>query len=459
MAKSEDPGVDDETERKREEFRQIVRDEFSPWTKSRQYKRDHPDSDWEKGGNNGPGDPPAGEPHNDGESIYQLFSLEPLPDYLERAARLQHPVAQHPKALAHFLTHIKQWEKWELGEDDPEFGDIPDKRRDLFDWYLGFDKDDPEEREEAHNRRMKRLRPGGTGVVMHGEQGTTKTTGMYWLIANMMEVNPHENVIWQSTLDDTEWQIFAPWATVLFPSGVDVKVTVNPHKREYRDVGEFEIEKDAIARQVIRYDDFDDMMEIMSNRTDGQIYVVYPDPKFRQCGTLTGYSYESIWDVESSEDKTPLGHYWFGLMEAIRQTNTYNAWTTLAADEAHKWLRHGKGNDEHDWWDKIEEWATYWGDARKNRLSVILSVHKWTEISSMVRDKVRWGVTMNGEDFPNDAPLDGSNKYDQDLGDFCIWNNLEWNHTGYPDIKRNFSVPADIKVSYPGFEEEKDAKS
>lgn len=441
-------------EDKEREFEKLVRETFAPHTKSKQYRYDHPEGDLPREVTQN--QPPHPDPHNDGQDIYQSFALEPLPKYLTRAAKHDHAVAQHPKALAHFLTHIKKWEKWELGEPDPYFEDIPGKRRELFEWYAGVGAEDPP---EAQSRRTKRLRPGGTGMVLHGEQGTTKTTAMYWLITNIMEVNQNENIIWQSTLDDTEWQIFGGWATVCLPVGVDVSVTANPHGREYRDVGAFEMGPDTIARQVIRYENFADLLEQMADRQPGQIYVVYPDPYFRKQQARTGWEYESIWEVEESDEATDLNHNWFALMDEIQSNPVYNHWTTLVGDEAHKWLRQGASDDQHDWHKKIKDWGTYWGDARKNRLSVLLAVHKWHEIHHFVRDKVRWGATMNGEDFPAAAPIDGKNVYDQDLGDMCVWNNMDWNHVGYPDLKRNFSVPGDIEVSYPGFEAEKEAKS
>jgi hypothetical protein len=465
----------DEKDERRRQFEAEIAKTFAPHKKSVQYRADHPDGDLTE--EQLQTDSPKWNPHNDGNQIWKDFELEPLAGFLARAARLKHPAARHPKALAHFLTHIKEWEKWELGDYDPwnaterDFDDPPKPRRDLFEWYLGIDKrgtetlTDPapdeaiEEQKEAIERRKERLRPGGTGIIIHGEQGTTKTTAMHWFVTNIMEANQWENVLWFSSLDDTEWQVFGRFATILKPSGIDMEVTVNPHAREYRHLDPFEVPTESIAREVIEYDTPEDITDIMANRQPGHFYVVYPDPKFRQCQALTGYEYESIWDADSSDEATPIGHFWFAMTEAIRQSSSYNYWTTIVGDEAHKWLRHGKGNDEHDWWNKIEEWATYWGDARKKRMSVILAVHKWTEISSMVRDKVRWGGTMNGEDYPKPAPLHGKNKYDQQLGDMVVWNNLEWNHVGYPDLKKHFSVPADIEVNYPDFKLLKERKS
>lgn len=452
-----DFGDDEKSDREREDdFRRLIRSTFEPWTKSEQYF-DHPDAPEKHPGS--ADRPPQQDHKNDGANIYRQFGLEPLNKFLIRAVRMDHPVAEHPKALAHFLTHIKDWEQWELDEDDPEFGDIPAKRRQLFEWYLACDVEDPDEREAAKEKRTERLRPGGTGLLLHGEQGVTKTTAMIWIVANIMEVNQEENVLWFSTLDDTEWITFAPWATVCLPSGVDVRVTANPHSREYRDLGAFEIDMDYICRQVIRYDDPRDLLSTLADRRPGQFYVVYPDPHFRRCQALTGYSYDSIWDVNNSEEATKLHHFWFGLSEELYHGSEYNYWTTMVGDEAHKWLRSGKGNDEHDWWDKIDDWATNYGDARKKRVSFLGSIHKWNKVNRMVKDMIRWGGTMNGEDFPSEAPLSGKNKGDQGLGDFVIWNNLEWNHVGYPNLKKGFSVSGDIEVVYPRFEAEKLAKS
>lgn len=445
---------------KKEAFREEVRETFAPHTKSAQWF-DHPDAERNEQPDNlkVANIDPHEDRHNDGAAIYRAFHLEQFHKYLKKASDQDHPVATHPSALPHFVTHIKKWEKWELTADEPDFEDLPRLREEVFRWYRGEDKPPGKERQEAMEERTKRLRPGGTGLILHGEQGTTKTTAMYWLVAQIMQINQEENVIWQSTLDDTEWQVFAPWATVCLPSSVDVSVTANPHSREYRDLGPVSLEMADVARQVIRYDNPLDLLSTLSNRRPGQVYVVYPDPHFRDCQPLTTYSYESIWEVDSTTEATNLNHFWFGLMRGLAESDDYNEWTTVVADEAHKWLRDGKGNDEHDWWNKVEQWATYWGDARKQRLSCLLAIHKWAELSDRVRKKVRWGGTMNGENFPPDAPIDGQNRYDQSLGDTCIWNNQEWNHVGYPDIKRHFSLAADISVTYPGFEAEKRAKS
>lgn len=460
MSDSAQPGPTDEQRELRQEFIDMIDETFAPETQSLQYRYDHPDGDLPK--EVGPGVPPESlEPDPDGERIFQAFNLKPFHKFLRRASGFDHPISKHPEALAHFCTHVKKWEKWELGEDDSQFDkdEIGMYRKRLFDWYCGLDKDTPEKREKAKEKRIERLRPGGTGIVIHGEQGTTKTTGMYWLVTQIMQSNPFENTVWQSTLDDTEWQIFAPWATIFFPEGVDVEVSVNPHGRTYRDLDNFSIDPSHIAREVKRYSDPEDLLIQMADRKPGHIYVVYPDPHFRQCQSLTGGSYESMWDVDESDEATDTNHFWFALLEAYLSVPDYNYWTTLVADEAHKWLAHGKGNDEHDAWNKIDDWSTYWGDARKKRLSCILATHKWPEIDSRVRDKVRWGATMNGEEFPSDAPVSGTNDFDQSLGDFCIWNNRKWNHAGYPDLKRDFSVPGDISVSYPGFEAVRRQKS
>jgi len=111
---------------------------------------------------------------------------------------------------------------------------------------------------------------------------------------------------------------------------------------------EFKIEPEDIARNVIRYDGVTHIPKILADRTPGQFYAVYPDPKFGGNQALVGHEYNSVWDVDNSDEKTPLGHFWFALTLAIQDTNTYNDWTTIASDEAHKWLKHGKGNEEHD---------------------------------------------------------------------------------------------------------------
>jgi hypothetical protein len=70
----------------------------------------------------------------------------------------------------------------------------------------------------------------------------------------------------------------------------------------------------------------------------------------------------------------------------------------------------------------------------------------------MVRDKIRWGATMNGEDFLEAAPIDGSN-VDQGLGETVVWSAQKGNKIGYRDLKHHISIPADVHVTYPLLEQ------
>lgn len=419
----------------REELRETIRAAFEPYMRSRQAldaKGIPPD---ERGYNDR-------NRHNDGAEIYQQVGLAPFIKELERAERRDHEVSSHPQALAHLVCHISDWERHQLGEEEPDFSEMGRLRKPVLEWLA--DEDD----------RLQRLRPGGTEILIHGEQGTTKTTAMYWLIALIMQLKQRENVLWLSSLDDTEWTALAPFATVALPAGERVKVQANPYTRELR--GEMvDLTIDDVARDVIRYEDPRDLLEQLDRRTSGQFYVLYPDPNFRACEEITGRSYAGIRDEEVDKlgDAATIHHWWFALVEELAHGTQYREWTTIVADEAHKWLKAGKSDDEHDWWHKIDDFSSTWADARKKRLSGIFATHIWHEIPDRVRRKVRWGATMNGEPFPSKAPLDGRNR-NQDLGDTCVWTPLAWNFVGYPNVPRKAgtTVPAEISVSYPDWE-------
>jgi len=423
-----------------DEFLAEVAETFDPWLKSRQAfdvldeERDGQDE----------------QRHNDGERMHKEFEMTPIFKHLHRAGRRDHSVAGHPQALAHLISHLEKWEKWELGKDNPDLDHLPRLRRGVLEWLREDDE------------RTRRLRTGGTDLLIHGEQGTTKTTLMHWLTVAVMQITPWENVIWQSTLDDCEWLTLGKFATVCLPAGVDVEVEMNPYV-QLEDTGKGEtvdVDLSLLCREVIRYRNVEDLFRKLSKRTAGQFYVVYPDPRFRQCEKVTGFSYSSVFDDEIARatEATDLSHFWFAFYEQLVHSPDYGEWTTVIGDEVQKYLHQRASSDDHDWWEKVQQWAITHGDARKKRVSFFGSCHKWPEVHGSVRDKMRWAATMNGEDFPTEAPLNGSNT-DQTLGETVIWSSQKWNKVGYPDMKRHASVPADFEVSYPDWEEVKDAKS
>jgi len=282
---------------------------------------------------------------------------------------------------------------------------------------------------------------------------------MYWLIGLIMQLRQRENVLWLSSLDDTEWTALAPFATVCLPADERVSVQANPYNQRLR--GEtVDLRMHDLARDVIRYANPRDLLQTLDERTVGQFYVVYPDPDFRLCQEITGRSYASVREVEELGEAATIHHWWFALVEELAHGHHYREWTTIVADEAHKWLKTGKSDDEHDWWHKIDDFSSTWADARKKRLSGIFATHIWNEMPDKVRRKTRWGATMNGEPFPSKAPLDGRNR-NQDLGYTCIWTPLAWNFAGYPNIpqKAETTVPAEIAVSYPDWEDAKNART
>lgn len=431
---------DTETTAPKEALRETIREAFEPVMQTRQ-ALDAAGIPPEERGHN------QKERHNDGGEMYQDYGIPKFIDSLEKAERQDHEVASHPQALAHLVLHVSDWERHMLGEDDADFSDVNRLREPVLDWLTEDDD------------RLQRLRPGGTEILLHGEQGTTKTTAMYWLIIMIMQLRQRENVLWLSSLDDTEWTSLAPYATVCLPEDERVSVQANPYTRELR--GEtVSIQIRNICRDVIRYANPRDLLKKLDQRTSGQFYVVYPDPQFRQCQEITSRSYASVREVEDLEDAATIHHWWFALVEELAHGHHYREWTTIVADEAHKWLKKGKGDDEHDWWHKIDDFSSTWADARKKRLSGIFATHIWNEIPDRVRKKCRWGATMNGEPFPSKAPLEGRNR-NQDLGDTCIWTPLAWNFVGYPNIPREAgtTVPAEISISYPRWKEAKNART
>lgn len=451
MSKSQFPGFgDDDSEHRsfdEDVFRKSIRDDFASHMKSQQAldAEGIPRSEWN--GNHF-------RRHRDGEEMQKRFRMAPFWKVIERAERQaefleeDRTFTQFPSAFLHLVTHLSKWERSEIASENPDpdvFERVPEARAKVLRWFA----EDPD-------ARLKRKRPGGTDVLLHGEQGTTKTTAMLWLAAVMMQIN-NEDCVWVASLDATEWITMAPWTTLCFPRGVDVSITADPEHPAYEGDG-VELEPEDVARDVIRYSDPGDLLRQLATRTPGQFYAVYPDPYFRKCESITSWRYHPLASVDRASEATSLWHWIFALYERRLHGPEHNRWMTVFADEVHKFLHRGASKDSHDYYSKVESWGRNYADGRKFQLSAFNGTHIYEEIHPMVLDKLRWGCTMNGESFPSRAPVGGDLR-DLTLGQGTFWNKQQWAPLEWPNLKDAYASSAEINVNYPVWEEERDAKS
>lgn len=402
-----------------EELRREIAETFEPHLKSRQVTEHH-------------------NAHIDGQQMQQDFHMKSLADVLRRKEEDRHPLATEPRAFVDPLVHIRDHDayllenKVDLTTDERRY---PRPRRRVLEWLT------------EHDERLAAMNKGGTDIFLHGLPGSTKTTCMHYLTVRVMEAN-NETVFWRATPGRSEWLPLARWATVAWPSSLEKVVKVVPFNS---DIDPFEIEITDVVRDVLEYDDPLDLMEQVRDRPDGQFYVTYPDPEFRQCEYLTGWNYTNIWEAPSLREETPLIHWWFAFAQA-RVSGPYGYWTTFVLDEADELLPQEASKDDHDTYQKVLQFKDGFRDFRKDHLTLFLAAHSLAEVHEKVRKKLRWTLTMNQEDPPDDAPVDGPYTRYMDLGEGMIWKGPKSASFGWPNMKRYFSIPAKIEVEYPSYD-------
>lgn len=401
--------------------------------------------------------------HHDGANMRRFFDMPPLYQFLRHGTRHENSFGDFPQALPRMVAQLEKHELEAINRDlihpgeGPEwYQELPTERRRLLQWFAGYDGHNPPRRCEDPAKRMQLVTNGGFDVVIHGEQGTGKTSFLNWLSAVLLQTRPRMDVHWMASLDDTGWTLLAPWATICLPDGVDVEITgtstLDPNPTPV------DLDPTDVCRDVVRYSTPDDLIQTCNERTPGQFYVVYPDPRFRRCQAITGWRYDSVWDVETVRDATDIQHYWFAFHDRAVHADYYTRWKALLCDEAHKYVPERASSDDHDLDKKIQDVQADLGDGRKHRASFIFATQQWNMVHWMIKDMCRWGVTMAGEDFPDDSPLDASNFRGYfagskvDTGDVCVWDKGQWNDFGFPDVTAPYTLSADIAVKYPGWE-------
>jgi len=241
---------------------------------------------------------------------------------------------------------------------------------------------------------------GGTDLLATGKPGSGKSTLAAYLAIRLVEIND-EKVVWRGSPSRSEWLPVARWSTLWLPDG-EVDAVLEP-KNKTRGSVEVDVDElEDIVREVRRYRSTRDLLELM----DRGINVVYPDPELRGCQEVLDRSARLVDtppdrdELFSSED--PTKHWWFGWF-LDRVDRGPHDFTTWIADEIGDIAPQNAPKDSFGSYQKIELLKDSWVDARKHGLSVFAFGHDESDLSSMIRKKIRWRIAMPTSANPTSA--------------------------------------------------------
>jgi hypothetical protein len=389
--------------------------------------------------------------HNDGRQIHKDFHVPPLHKWLHKQAKRDKPIANYPRAFIDNIVYTTERDLELLealaGEVnyDPSTPQVshealeryPPLRGKMMEWIA----DDP--------YRVKEMRAvGGTDAFMHGEPGGGKTTLAGSLAYWRMEVN-NETAIWAESVDEsgtnerTEWLFLAPYATLAIPAGMDTRVRIVP---EDSTVPAFEVDVEDIARDVIRYESVQDFTRQLM---PGQFYVVFPDPLHRGCKEVSKHNFFSYEDVtprgeDGPDQPTDADQWWFAFFAHRISGDVFVHPTFINFDEAGNIFDPDASKDIHQHYEKIKWFRNKYADARKKGLSIGYQAHALAEVHKFARQKIRWRITMPGNQppigrtLPGDrtCPLETDLTSGMDSGKAIIWKSPHWADIKWPNLKR-----------------------
>ncbi|WP_281195843.1 hypothetical protein [Halorubrum sp. F4] len=434
-----------------------LREDFDPWTKSRQARYHAGEKSWDR----------LDQLHNDGEKIYQDFEdengncLDPFHKKLKslsRTARISgkteaHPVYRYPSAYLDAIIHVDDAELWALEDgrvDDDIIADAPETRRRVLEWLA----------KPKNEHVLAAMGDGGTDIWAHSKPGGGKTS-----FANviggvrMTEIN-NETLLWMLTLDELECLPLAPYMTVAVPRGVEYEVHAKPRNPTLptTEISLTDVFRDTITYRTPR--------DLMTKVVPGGLYAVLPDPLFRGCEKLTTATYTPARDAEEISEVTPLRDVNFAFMETRAKDDEFLHPTTIVHDEFSDLVPLNPEANENDQNRKVKGYPVSQGKGRKKNLSNIQLSHSVSRCDEGVREKTRWYVTMPKTAPPasslsgiGNVPIDMSyvNRFADRTGRAVIWRNRNYTPIEWANPYRNYDFRGEISVRYPRREEALDA--
>lgn len=294
---------------------------------------------------------------------------------------------------------------------------------------------------------------GGTDLLGVGQPGSGKSTFLNHLSLRALEV-PESRVVWRASTSRSEWLPLAPWTTLCLPAGLDIDLKLSPRKPTESEVRlDVDEHLERIVREVVYYDDVRELnAEILE---DGKFHVVYPDPRMRGIQATYDASDEKNYDAPSGRDELfhpedPSKHFWFGWILDRIENGPYR-WTTLVLDEIGDIAPEDASKDSFGTYQKVELLKDCWVDARKKGLSIYSFGHAEQDIHNLIRNKIRWRVTMNGTANPTTAssvvgfgnvPMHHDLTSRMKTGEALIWNQQNFEKISWPD----YSIPVSHKL-------------
>jgi hypothetical protein len=428
---------------------ETLREDFEPWTKSRQARHHSDDEpkDWNR----------LDGVHNDGEKIYQIFenndgtSMKPMHKVLKSQTRTAqrygfedaHPVYRYPEAYLDALIHLDDSEIWALEEgrlDDPVVADAPRTRKKVLEWLA----------QPENEHVLDAMGDGGTDIWAHSEPGEGKTS-----FANvvggvrMPEIN-NETVLWMLTLDELECLPLAPYMTVAVPADVEVSVEAKPRNPSLPNV---DIQLTDVFRDTLTYDS---PRDLMTKIVPGGLYAVLPDPLFRQCEKLCKATFTPAREAGEPAEVTPLRDNTFALLETRAKDDEFLHPTTLVNDEFSDLVPLNPEADENDTNRKVKNYPVAQGKARKKNLSTINLSHSIARCDEGVREKNRWFVTMPNTPAPSSTlsgigsvPIKSDYTMRLSKGEATIWRNQRFASISWPNPYRRYQFRGEISIRYP----------
>lgn len=408
--------------------------------------------------------------HNDGEQVHKHFGVKPLHKWLHRASKENASVATFPRAFVDMMVFTDERDMELL---DALAGEVEYDPHDYHPTHEALERYPPYRAKvmewiAAEQHRVRDVRAvGGTDMFMHGEPGGGKTT--FGLSSAMWQQQTNNaTFIWAESVDEsgtnerTEWLLYAPFATLAIPKGLNTKVRIVP--QDMTGVDTFEVDVEEIARDVIRYDSVADLTEKL---LPGQFYVVFPDPLHRGCRDVSKFNYFNYEEVtpqgETGPDQpTDADHWWFAFIAHRISGDVFNHPTFINIDEAGNLLDADAEKDAHQHYDKIKWFRNKYADARKKGVSFGYQAHSLSEVHRFARQKIRWRVTMPGnappigKKLPGDrrCPIEADITSRMEPGQAAIWKAPHFAKIKWPNLKRMApTLDAEVSIDFANWQE------